>query len=225
MLTLVHPGLIPGAGDVADAVLNYSLVLKKSKEAEIPAWLVQKMMANNLVSIGVGFVPLVGDVILAQWKANSRNAALLEEFLRIRGEEYLRLQAEGGDGMLPHAGTSADGATTKGKGKGKMNDILPGAGLAAGERIVRPAKKDVIPESRIPHDERMPQTPGGTGLVLAPGALPADTVVPANGALNTNTTASKNANTNTTSSGGGGWFKRNKSKENSSRFVEEPARR
>lgn len=37
-------------------------------------------------------IPLVGDVILATFKANSRNAALLEEYLRIRGEEYLKVR-------------------------------------------------------------------------------------------------------------------------------------
>lgn len=47
------------------------------------------MLTNNAVSAAVGFVPIVGDVVLAAFKANSRNAALLEEFLRIRGEEFL----------------------------------------------------------------------------------------------------------------------------------------
>ena len=33
---------------------------------------------------------ILGDIVLATWKANSRNAALLEEFLRVRGEEFLK---------------------------------------------------------------------------------------------------------------------------------------
>lgn len=49
------------------------------------------MLLNNAISAGVGFIPLVGDVILANYKANSRNAALLEEYLRIRGEEFLKV--------------------------------------------------------------------------------------------------------------------------------------
>ena len=72
------------AGDIADATLNYTLVVRKARQAEIPGWLLRKMLANNAVSAGIGFVPLVGDVMLATYKANSRNAALLEEFLRIR---------------------------------------------------------------------------------------------------------------------------------------------
>jgi len=34
---------------------------------------------------------LVGDLLLAVYKANSRNAALLDEFLRIRGHEFLKM--------------------------------------------------------------------------------------------------------------------------------------
>jgi hypothetical protein len=62
------------------------------------------MLMNNAVSIAVGLVPLAGDVILAIFKANSRNAALLQEFLRIRGEEFLKLenkkQADGRSGEV-----------------------------------------------------------------------------------------------------------------------------
>ncbi|KAF9801119.1 hypothetical protein IEO21_10202 [Rhodonia placenta] len=91
-------GMVPGAGDIADATLNYVLVVRKAQEANyvlsIPDWLLHRMLANNAVSLVIGFVPLVGDVVLAVFKANSRNAELLEEFLRIRGEEVLRQLAE-----------------------------------------------------------------------------------------------------------------------------------
>lgn len=182
-------GLIPGAGDVADAVLNYTLVLRKAQKAEIPDWLVRKMLANNLISAGVGLVPIVGDVILAQWKANSRNAALLEEYLRIRGEEFLKLQAE-------LAGRPETGGGTKG-------DIKPGAGAVPGERIDRPKQRDIVPESRVPQAERVPQTPGGTQMALPVGTRNGtDAEVKPKRSI-------------------GGWFKRNKSTPDSSRFVEE----
>ena len=42
------------------------------------------MAFNQTVSLGVGLVPLVGDLCAAVWKTNSRNAALLEEFLIAR---------------------------------------------------------------------------------------------------------------------------------------------
>ncbi|KAG8213448.1 hypothetical protein J3R82DRAFT_11964 [Butyriboletus roseoflavus] len=87
-------GIVPGAGDVACATLNYVLVVRKAREADLPPWLTGKMLFNNAVSALSGLVPAVGDVVIAVYKANSRNAILLEEFLRIRGEEYLKLQAE-----------------------------------------------------------------------------------------------------------------------------------
>ncbi|GAA5918265.1 hypothetical protein JCM1841_002136 [Sporobolomyces salmonicolor] len=74
-------GLIPGAGDIAQFLLGYMLVLRKCREAEIPVLLQQRMAFNQAVGLGIGLVPLVGDIALAVWKANSRNAALLEDFL------------------------------------------------------------------------------------------------------------------------------------------------
>jgi len=86
-------GLIPVAGDVADASLNYFLVIRKARQAEIPGWLLRKMLMNNAVSAACGFIPIAGDIILGIYKANSRNAALLEEYLRIRGAEFLKVEA------------------------------------------------------------------------------------------------------------------------------------
>ena len=47
------------------------------------------MLFNNAVSAGIGLVPLVGDIALAVWKANSRNAKLLEEYFRVLGEDQM----------------------------------------------------------------------------------------------------------------------------------------
>ena len=107
-------GIIPMAGDITDAALNYTLVLRKAKQAELPGWLVRRMLVNNAVSAGVGLVPVIGDVVLAAFKANSRNAALLEEFLRIRGEEFLKREQD----------RVQDPAT-----------VRPGAGAAPGELV------------------------------------------------------------------------------------------
>jgi len=87
-------GLLPFVGDFADLILNYTLVVRIAKQAELPDWLLHRMYLNNLVSAAAGFIPVIGDVVLATYKANSRNAALLEEFLRIRGEEFLKHEAE-----------------------------------------------------------------------------------------------------------------------------------
>lgn len=42
------------------------------------------MFLNITIAAGAGAIPLVGDIILAIYKANSRNAALLEEYLIAR---------------------------------------------------------------------------------------------------------------------------------------------
>ena len=121
-------GIIPGAGDVADATLNYVLVVRKARQAEIPGWLLRKMLANNAVSAGVGLVPVVGDIVLAAYKANSRNAALLEEFLRIRGEEFLRADAtrqEDASVVKPGAGRE-QGEAIPGKKSGTMKSLFAG---------------------------------------------------------------------------------------------------
>ncbi|WFD37402.1 uncharacterized protein MJAP1_000346 [Malassezia japonica] len=111
-------GLIPLAGDITDALLNYHLVVKKAKQVDgIPESLIRQMMMNNAVSIGVGVVPLVGDIALAAWKTNWRNAALLEKFLRERGAANLAgngFDTQGGAGHSSAIGTqhaTATGAT------------------------------------------------------------------------------------------------------------------
>lgn len=120
-------GLIPGAGDIADASLNYFLVLKPAKnELELPTWLVQQMLFNNAVSAGVGLVPLVGDIVLAIWRANWRNAKLLEEFLRVKGEENM---ANGLNGLTPH--TDARGRKVEHPAQGAARQaVLEGQGQA-----------------------------------------------------------------------------------------------
>ncbi|KAL5526136.1 hypothetical protein ACEPAG_7474 [Sanghuangporus baumii] len=98
------------------------LLVRKAKQAEIPDCLLGRMLLNNAFSAGVGLVPFVGDVGVAAFKANSRNAALLEEFLRIRGEEFLKSQKAQGDD------------DTKGQGtlmrmpKEDLEAVKPGAG-------------------------------------------------------------------------------------------------
>ncbi|KAG7444796.1 uncharacterized protein BT62DRAFT_951854 [Guyanagaster necrorhizus] len=123
-------GIIPGAGDAANVALNYLLVVRKARQAEIPGWLLRRMLMNNAVSAAVGFVPIVGDVVVAMWKANSRNAALLEEFLRVRGDEFLKMQAEA-------QAAAKEGSVTLKKEVKKSDSaqVKPGAGRADGEAI------------------------------------------------------------------------------------------
>lgn len=97
-------------------------MVRKAREADLPPWLIGRMMFNNAVSAFSGVVPVVGDVIVAVYKANSRNAILLEEFLRVRGEEYLKLHAEK-EGEVRSGQTVASDVSQR-----DMEQVKPGAG-------------------------------------------------------------------------------------------------
>ncbi|KAJ7507247.1 hypothetical protein B0H11DRAFT_2219074 [Mycena galericulata] len=103
-------GVIPGAGDVADISLNYLLVVRKARKADVPAWLVRKMLANNAASALMGLIPIAGD-----------------EFLRIRGTEFLKVQAEK-EGKLKKKDPQLAPA-------GDMEQIQPGSGKEPGEVV------------------------------------------------------------------------------------------
>jgi hypothetical protein len=44
------------------------------------------MILNLAISAAIGVVPIIGDILLASYRANVRNARLLENFLLLRGE-------------------------------------------------------------------------------------------------------------------------------------------
>lgn len=98
-------GLIPVVGDVTDFLLSHHLVVKKAEQIEkyvtwhlrdsFPPELLARMKANNTVSAGLGFIPFVGDIVLATFKTNSRNAHIVEEctFIRYANRSFARTWA------------------------------------------------------------------------------------------------------------------------------------
>ncbi|HJQ10901.1 MAG TPA: DUF4112 domain-containing protein [Gemmatimonadaceae bacterium] len=73
-------GLIPGIGDLIGAVLSAYIILEAAR-AEVPGFVLVRMLANLGFDTLVGAVPAVGDVFDAAWKSNTRNVALLERHL------------------------------------------------------------------------------------------------------------------------------------------------
>jgi hypothetical protein len=73
-------GLIPGVGDVVGAGMSGFIILTAARLGAPPAVLV-RMLANVGIDAVVGSVPLAGDLFDAAWRANTRNAALLERHL------------------------------------------------------------------------------------------------------------------------------------------------
>jgi len=80
------------------------------------------------------------------WKANSRNAALLEEYLRIRGEEFLK-GGEQGTGKrasrfsIPYVSLFGDG--TPSPLPVDESEVKPGDGRKPGEKVTKVASASV----------------------------------------------------------------------------------
>ncbi|GAA5938080.1 uncharacterized protein JCM15063_005459 [Sporobolomyces koalae] len=125
-------GLIPGAGDIAQFLLGFFLVLRKCRQAELPASLSSRMTFNQLAGLAIGLVPLVGDIGMAAFKANSRNAGLLEDFLVRRAQAGNPSAAE--EERLAQAALESGGISKK---TGEMDSVTAGAdaqGRAAAAR-------------------------------------------------------------------------------------------
>lgn len=77
-------GLIPGAGDLAGALLGGWLILLAAREGA-PRGMLLRMLANIGIDTVLGSVPLLGDLFDAGYKANMRNVALLERYMESPG--------------------------------------------------------------------------------------------------------------------------------------------
>ena len=73
-------GLVPGVGDLAGAAMSGYIVLAAARMGVTPA-VVARMILNLGVDTVVGSVPLLGDLFDVGYRANMRNAALLDRHL------------------------------------------------------------------------------------------------------------------------------------------------
>lgn len=74
-------GLIPVVGDILGSLIGSYIVLVAAKLG-VPRVVLWRMMLNLGVDTVVGIVPVVGDALDVAWKANEKNAALLERALQ-----------------------------------------------------------------------------------------------------------------------------------------------
>lgn len=73
-------GLVPGVGDIAGGLLaGYGLVIAAQLRA--PAPVLMRMLLNIAIDTIGGVIPLVGDLFDTQYRANTRNLAILERWL------------------------------------------------------------------------------------------------------------------------------------------------
>jgi Domain of unknown function (DUF4112) len=73
-------GLLPVGGDVLTGFVQAAVVMVALRHYKVPRSVATRMMANVLLDIAVGSIPLVGDVFDVGFKANTRNVKLLEPY-------------------------------------------------------------------------------------------------------------------------------------------------
>ncbi|MFN7140184.1 MAG: DUF4112 domain-containing protein [Limisphaerales bacterium] len=71
-------GLVPGIGDVVAAGLATYIVYEAARMG-IRKRVLLRMSGNVLIETVVGTIPILGDIFDATWKANVRNAQLIEQ--------------------------------------------------------------------------------------------------------------------------------------------------
>ncbi len=72
------------------------MVLRTCQQVEggLPNEIKAKMLFNIVLDFGIGLVPFLGDIADALFRANTRNAVVLEKFLRAKGEKALKSQGQ-----------------------------------------------------------------------------------------------------------------------------------
>lgn len=73
-------GLVPGIGDAA-SLLTTGYIIYHSAKLGVRRRTIARMTANAVIDFAGGSIPLVGDVFDAFFKANRKNADLLEREL------------------------------------------------------------------------------------------------------------------------------------------------
>jgi hypothetical protein len=73
-------GLIPGLGDVAGALVAV-FAMRVARRLGAPAMVQMHMLANVAIDALIGTVPVLGDLFDFAFKAQTRNLALLDEWM------------------------------------------------------------------------------------------------------------------------------------------------
>jgi Domain of unknown function (DUF4112) len=74
-------GLIPGLGDLIGMLLS-AYILFEAIQLGVPTTLLLHMVGNIALETLVGAIPILGDIFDFAWKANRKNANLLDAHLR-----------------------------------------------------------------------------------------------------------------------------------------------
>ncbi|KAI9250306.1 hypothetical protein BY458DRAFT_524715 [Sporodiniella umbellata] len=74
-------GLIPVIGDFVGVFLALMLV-RTAMQLDLPKHIVSRMMMNIAIDFAIGLVPVAGDLLDIMYKCNTKNAELLEDYLK-----------------------------------------------------------------------------------------------------------------------------------------------
>jgi len=86
-------GIVPAIGDALDLFMALMVVKTcDGVEGKLDQNVRNKMIMNVILDFVVGLIPFLGDLVDAMYKCNTRNAVLLEEFLRKRGQLAIKRQ-------------------------------------------------------------------------------------------------------------------------------------
>jgi hypothetical protein len=77
-------GLLPGVGDVLGAFLS-AYILLQARQLGVPKPTLLRMVGNIVIEMLVGAIPLLGDIFDVAWKANRKNADLVDAYVRSSG--------------------------------------------------------------------------------------------------------------------------------------------
>ncbi|MEO6923544.1 MAG: DUF4112 domain-containing protein [Bryocella sp.] len=85
-------GFVPGIGDFLTGAASTIIVLAAFFRG-VPMITIARMVLNLVIEVGVGLVPVLGDLFDIAWRANRRNYHLLEKSLqgepRNKAKDYL----------------------------------------------------------------------------------------------------------------------------------------
>lgn len=82
-------GLVPVVGDLLSAGVGLFVVWRGSRVG-LPRVVVARMLANSLIDLAVGAIPVVGDAFDLWFKANTRNVSLMRRHLESPGASTRR---------------------------------------------------------------------------------------------------------------------------------------
>jgi Domain of unknown function (DUF4112) len=86
-------GVFPVAGDVISGSIAVLLIAKSLKYG-VPHDVIARMLANVLFDVIIGAVPVAGDLADIWFRANTRNVAILRDYLELEASDIIDVRAE-----------------------------------------------------------------------------------------------------------------------------------